>query len=92
MPGSDAGSDVVKPASSFVIQNRQTLCSIKVTKIYSLQPDANISVLKFLLSAASVSLILLTVAYRQGCHNVLISKICPFFEGLCLRKYFCPYF
>ena len=30
--------------------------------------------------------------YKQGCHNVLISKICPYFEGMCLRKYFCPYF
>ena len=28
LPGSDAGSDVIKPASSFVIQNRQTSCSI----------------------------------------------------------------
>ena len=28
LPGSDAGSDVIKPASSFVIQNRQTLCSM----------------------------------------------------------------
>ena len=28
LPGSDAGSDVVKPASSFVIQNRQTSCSM----------------------------------------------------------------
>ena len=27
LPGSDAGSDDVKPASSFVIQNRQTSCS-----------------------------------------------------------------
>ena len=27
-PGSDAGSDVVKPSSSFVIQNRQTSCSM----------------------------------------------------------------
>ena len=27
-PGSDAGSDVIKPASSFVIQNRQTMCSM----------------------------------------------------------------
>ena len=27
-PGSDAGSDVIKPASSFVIQNRQTSCSM----------------------------------------------------------------
>ena len=26
LPGSDAGSDVIKPASSFVIQNRQTAC------------------------------------------------------------------
>ena len=26
--GSDAGSDVIKPASSFVIQNRQTACSM----------------------------------------------------------------
>ena len=26
--GSDAGSDVIKPASSFVIQNRQTSCSM----------------------------------------------------------------
>ena len=26
LPGSDAGSDVIKPASSFVIQNRQTSC------------------------------------------------------------------
>ena len=28
LPESDAGSDVIKPASSFVIQNRQTSCSI----------------------------------------------------------------
>ena len=28
LPGSDAGSDVVKPALSFVIQNHQTLCSM----------------------------------------------------------------
>ena len=28
LPGSDVGSDVIKPASSFVIQNRQTSCSM----------------------------------------------------------------
>ena len=28
LPGSDAGSDVIKPASSFVIENRQTACSM----------------------------------------------------------------
>ena len=28
LPGSDAGSDVIKPASSFVIQNLQTSCSM----------------------------------------------------------------
>ena len=28
LPGSDAGSDVIKPASSFVIENRQTSCSM----------------------------------------------------------------
>ena len=28
LPGSDAGSDVVKPASSFIMQNRQTSCSM----------------------------------------------------------------
>ena len=28
LPESDADSDVIKPASSFVIQNRQTLCSM----------------------------------------------------------------
>ena len=28
LPGSDAGSDVIKPALSFVIQNRQTSCSM----------------------------------------------------------------
>ena len=28
LPESDAGSDVIKPASSFVIQNRQTSCSV----------------------------------------------------------------
>ena len=28
LPESDAGSGVIKPASSFVIQNRQTSCSI----------------------------------------------------------------
>ena len=28
LPGSDAGRDVIKPASSFVIQNRQTSCSM----------------------------------------------------------------
>ena len=38
----------------------------KVTKIYSLQADADIWVLKFLLSAASVRLVLLTVAIGQG--------------------------
>ena len=29
LPGSDAGSDVVKPALDFVIQNCQTLCSMR---------------------------------------------------------------
>ena len=28
LPGSDAGSDIIKPASSFVIQNRQTSYSM----------------------------------------------------------------
>ena len=28
LPESDAGSDVIKPASSFVIKNRQTSCSM----------------------------------------------------------------
>ena len=28
LPGSDAGNDVIKPASSFVFQNRQALCSM----------------------------------------------------------------
>ena len=28
LPGLDAGSDVIKPASNFVIQNRQTSCSM----------------------------------------------------------------
>ena len=28
LPGSDAGSGVIKPASGFVIQNRQTSCSM----------------------------------------------------------------
>ena len=28
LPGSDAGTDVIKPASSFVIQNRQISCSM----------------------------------------------------------------
>ena len=28
LPESDAGSDVIKPVSSFVIQNRQTSCSM----------------------------------------------------------------
>ena len=28
LPGSDAGSDIIKPASSFIIQNRQTACSM----------------------------------------------------------------
>ena len=28
LPESDAGNDVIKPASSFVIQNRQTSCTI----------------------------------------------------------------
>ena len=28
LPGSDAGSDVVKPVSSFIIQNRQMFCSM----------------------------------------------------------------
>lgn len=26
-------------------------------------------------------------SYWQGCQAVLISKICPYFEGLCLRKF-----
>ena len=32
------------------------------------------------------------IAYYQGCHTVLISKICPFLEGACLRKLHCTYF
>ena len=28
LPGSDVGSGIIKPASSFVIQNRQTSCSM----------------------------------------------------------------
>ena len=28
LPGSNAGNDVIKPASGFVIQNGQTLCSM----------------------------------------------------------------
>jgi len=32
------------------------------------------------------------VTYTQGCHAVLISKICPCFEGLRLVKFCCPYF
>ena len=28
LPGSDAGNDGIEPASGFVIQNRQTLCSM----------------------------------------------------------------
>jgi len=28
----------------------------------------------------------------QGCHTVLIYKICPFFEGACLRICCCIYF
>jgi len=27
----------------------------------------------------------------QGYHTVLISKICPYFAVLRLRKYYCPY-
>jgi len=30
--------------------------------------------------------------YVQGDHTVLISNICPYFEVVCLRKYYCPYF
>ena len=30
--------------------------------------------------------------YHQGCHTVRNSSICPYFEGLCLRKYYCPFF
>jgi len=30
--------------------------------------------------------------YKQGYRIVLISKICPYFEVLRLRKYHCPYF
>ena len=29
LPGSDAGGDVLKPSSSFVIQKRQTSCSMR---------------------------------------------------------------
>jgi len=29
--------------------------------------------------------------YIQGYHTVLISKICPYFAVLRLRKYYCPY-
>jgi len=32
-----------------------------------------------------------TFVYSQGYHTVLISKICPYFAVLRLRKYNCPY-
>ena len=32
LPESDAGSGVIKPASSFVIQNRQTSCSMSLDR------------------------------------------------------------
>ena len=31
-------------------------------------------------------------AFKQGYHTVLIYKSRPYFEVICLRKYFCPYF
>ena len=67
-------------------------------------PASGLAILLLLLNACTVlrkrgSLGLLlpgyiyaSLAYQQGCHNVLISKLCPYFEGLRLRKYFCPYF
>ena len=30
--------------------------------------------------------------YTQGCHTVLIFKICPYLKGACLRKNQCTYF
>ena len=30
--------------------------------------------------------------YNQGCHIVLISKICAYFQEQCLTKYECAYF
>jgi len=32
------------------------------------------------------------MAYMQGYHTVLTSKICPYFAVLRLRKHECPYF
>jgi len=37
------------------------------------------------------SMIETNVVYSQGEHTVLISKICPYFEVLCLSKYYCPH-
>jgi len=37
-------------------------------------------------------LMLIKCCYIQGFHTVLISKICPYFESLHLRKNHCPYF
>ena len=34
----------------------------------------------------------LVVGYKQGYHFVLISKICAYFQGQCLRKRECAYF
>ena len=31
------------------------------------------------------------IGYRQGYHTILISKICSYFEVLCVRKYHSPY-
>ena len=40
LPGSDASSDGVKPASSFVIQNRQTSCSMLCSISCSVVPHS----------------------------------------------------
>ena len=63
---------IVLLLESIVENDSQTIdTQSKVTEIYNLQTDANISVLKFLLSPTSVRLVLLTVAIDQGFPNFL---------------------
>ena len=49
-------------------------------------------IVKFFLKGVVFMLWHDTVYYAQGYHTVLISKICPYFLVLRLRKHYCPYF
>ena len=46
----------------------------------------------FLTSSVGVERPSRLLNYRQGYHFVLISKICAYFQGQCLKKRECAYF